>query len=205
MLSLQASLFQFLRSGVNFLLSSYRTFEVRSKVKMGTTRFAWSASVLSHREKDAIQIGDHGLVRGEFFVFPHAGRIVIGDWVYIGVNSSVWSSSADGVVIGHRVLISSNVHIHDTDGHPFDAEARFSQTRSILTRGHPREIDGIEAKSIVIGDDAWIGLNSVILKGVTIGEGAVVGACSVVTKDVPPYTVVAGNPARVIRALERPA
>ncbi|MBK8021791.1 MAG: hypothetical protein IPK19_10285 [Chloroflexi bacterium] len=52
---------------------------------------------------------------------------------------------------------------------------------------------------IRICDKAWIGFNAVILKGVTIGEGAIVGAGSVVTKDVPAWTVVAGNPARIIR------
>lgn len=55
---------------------------------------------------------------------------------------------------------------------------------------------------IIIGDDAWIGFNAIILKGVTIGEGAVVGAGAVVTKDVPPYTVVAGNPAGVVKKLQ---
>lgn len=199
-----ASVFDVLRSGSNFLLSLYRNAEVRTKAIIGTTKFAWSGSVLSHREKGAISIGDNGFIRGEIFVFPHAGKVTIGDWVYIGINSSVWSSSSSGIKIGDRVLISSNVHIHDTDGHPFDSAARFSQTKAILTQGHPREIYGIEAREIVIHNDAWIGLNAVILKGVTIGEGAVVGACSVVTKDVPPYTVVAGNPARVIRELEKP-
>ena len=51
-------------------------------------------------------------------------------------------------------------------------------------------------------DDAWIGFNSIILKGVTVGRGAVVGAGSVVTNDVPDHTVVAGNPARVIKKLD---
>ncbi len=198
------SLFDVLRSGSSFLLSLYRNADVRTRAKIGTTKFAWSGSVLSRREKGAISIGHSGFIRGEIFVFPHAGKVIIGDWVYIGVNSSVWSSSSVGVKIGDRVLISSNVHIHDTDGHPFDPAVRFLQTKAILTQGHPRQISGIEAKEIIIHDDVWIGLNSVILKGVTIGEGAVVGAGSVVTKDVPPYTVVAGNPARIIRELEKP-
>jgi acetyltransferase-like isoleucine patch superfamily enzyme len=57
------------------------------------------------------------------------------------------------------------------------------------------------SKPILISKGAWIGAKSVILKGVTIGEGAIVGAGSVVSKDVPPYTIVAGNPAKIIREL----
>lgn len=52
---------------------------------------------------------------------------------------------------------------------------------------------------VVIGNDVWIGANALILSGVHIGDGAVIGACSVVTKDVEPYTIVAGNPAKMIR------
>ncbi len=52
---------------------------------------------------------------------------------------------------------------------------------------------------VIIGNDVWIGLNSLILSGVTIGDGAVIGAGSVVTKDVPPYAIVGGNPAKLIR------
>ena len=59
----------------------------------------------------------------------------------------------------------------------------------------------VNSQPIVIEDDAWIGMNCIILKGVTVGRGAVVGAGSVVTKDVPPWTLVAGNPARVIKEL----
>jgi acetyltransferase-like isoleucine patch superfamily enzyme len=57
-------------------------------------------------------------------------------------------------------------------------------------------------RPIVIEDEAWIGCRVIILKGVTVGRGAIVGAGSVVTKDVPPYTLAAGNPARVIKPVE---
>jgi len=61
---------------------------------------------------------------------------------------------------------------------------------------------GAPAKPISIRHNVWIGFDCVVLPGVTIGEGSVVGARSVVTEDVPPYTIVAGNPARVIRKIE---
>ena len=62
----------------------------------------------------------------------------------------------------------------------------------------------VKIAPVRIGDKAWIGFNAIILKGVTVGEGAIVAAGAVVTKDVPPYTIVAGNPARVIRTLSEP-
>ena len=59
----------------------------------------------------------------------------------------------------------------------------------------------VKTNPITIQDKSWIGMHSIILEGTTIGTGAVVGAGSVVTRDVPPYTVVAGNPARIIKTL----
>lgn len=72
---------------------------------------------------------------------------------------------------------------------------------SLLTLGHDPQSSTFANKGgeIVIGDRAWIAYRAIILPGVTIGEGAVVGAGSVVTKDVEPYTIVAGNPARIIK------
>lgn len=94
------------------------------------------------------------------------------------------------VTIGRRVLFGPNVQIYAAT-HPLDGAVR--QGTAGPEYGKP----------ISIGDDVWVGGAAVICPGVSIGEGAVVGAGSVVTRDVEAFTVVAGNPARVIRQLER--
>lgn len=94
------------------------------------------------------------------------------------------------VTIGCRVLFGPNVQIYAAT-HPLDGAVR--QGTAGPEYGRP----------ISIGDDVWVGGAAVICPGVSIGEGAVVGAGSVVTRDVEAFTVVAGNPARVIRRLER--
>jgi len=114
------------------------------------------------------------------------GKIEIGD--HTGA-SSVVISSRSGVKIGRHCNIGGNVRIFDHDFHVLDAEVR---------RG-PRGCDDCATKPIIIGDDVFIGTNSIILKGVTIGDRAVIGAGSVVTKNVPSDCIAAGNPAGVIR------
>jgi acetyltransferase-like isoleucine patch superfamily enzyme len=69
-----------------------------------------------------------------------------------------------------------------------------------VSEGHPKSVDLSEAP-VFIHDDVWVGAMSIVLKGITIGEGSIVGAGSVVTKDVPPWTIVAGNPAKIIREI----
>ena len=147
--------------------------------------------------RGAVRIGNHSILRGELFVFPHSGRIALGDWVFLGENSRIWSSNQ--VVVGDRVLISHDVNIHDTNGHPIDAIARFEQTQAIILSGHPNDITTIASAPVTIGDDAWIGFGATVLKGVTIGAGAIIAARSLVTKNVAAGTMVAGNPARLMR------
>ncbi len=93
------------------------------------------------------------------------------------------------ITIGDRVWVGANAVICDTDFHPLDPEQR--------------RLDPLAANTapITIADDVFIGMQALILKGVSIGEGAVIAAGSVVTRDVPAGSVVAGNPARVIREL----
>ena len=97
--------------------------------------------------------------------------------------------AATRIAIGDRVLVGGNASIVDFDFHPLTPE------------GRAEAINAGAAAPIVIEDDVFVGMEALILKGVTIGEGAVVGAGAVVTQDVPPRTVVAGNPATVVRTL----
>jgi acetyltransferase-like isoleucine patch superfamily enzyme len=156
-----------------------------------------------HRDPDLICIGADTVIRGELLTFPHGGHIQIGQHCYLGHDSRVWS--ARSIRIGDRVLISHNVNIFDNDTHPIDDPlARHEQFKAILKGGqYPRTLD-LKEKPVVIENDVLICCQCVVLKGVTIGQGAVVGAGSIVVNDVPPFTVVAGNPARVIRKINSP-
>ncbi len=165
-----------------------------------TVRFLSGSKIINARKlPSSIKIGRDTTVRGELFLFAHDGCIEIGEDCYIGENTKIWS--ANKIKIGNQVLISHNVNIHDTNGHPINSQARHKHYREILKTGHPKDDIELSSSPITILDNAWICFNSVILKGVTIGEGAIIGAGSVVTKDVAPWTIVAGNPAKLIREI----
>jgi maltose O-acetyltransferase len=110
-------------------------------------------------------------------------NIVCGDNVYFNVNCVVLDSAP--VIIGSNVFFAPNVQLY-TATHPLEAELR-------------RTLES--AAAITIGDDCWIGGNTVLCPGVTIGKGSVIGAGSVVTKDIPENSLAVGNPAKVIRNL----
>jgi len=147
----------------------------------------------------AIVISAHSQILGHLVVLAHGGSIRIGESCFIGEQTRIWS--ADSIIIGDRVLISHNVNIHDHNSHSWSAERRHMHFNQIFSAGHPKELKDVPSSPIFIENDAWIGFNATILKGVKIGAGAIVGAASVVTKDVASYTVVAGNPAKVIREI----
>jgi acetyltransferase-like isoleucine patch superfamily enzyme len=144
----------------------------------------------------AIKVGDRSFIAGELLTFAHGGQIEIGQWCYIGEGSRIWS--AGRIDIGDRVMISHNVNIFDNLTHPVDPVLRHQHFRAIASVGHPHRID-LGERPVRINDDAWIAAGAMVLRGVTIGKAAIVGAGAVVTHDVPPFAIVAGNPARVIR------
>ena len=143
-------------------------------------------------QRSAIKVDAYSTIAGELFTFRHGGQIDIGQWCYVGEGTRIWS--AEHIRIGNRVLIAHNVNIHDTDSHPLDAHERHRHFVDIVRHGHPATMNTIKSSAIRIGDDAWIGFNSIILKGVDIGEGSIVAAGSIVNKDVPPDSLyIYGN------------
>ena len=151
------------------------------------------------RHSNQIDIGSGSVINGELLVFAHGGSIHIGEWCFVGEGARIWSAGM--IDIGHRVMISHNVNIFDNLTHPLSAEMRHRHFHRIATFGHPKSVD-LGERNVRIFDDVWIAAGATVLRGVTIGRGAIVGAGSVVTHDVAPWTVVGGNPARVIGHLE---
>jgi len=125
--------------------------------------------------------------------YRDAPLLEIGDETFVGHFCSF--SVAESIRVGRHCLLAGGVSIADYDGHPLDAEAR--------RRGETSR--ACEIQPVAIGDDVWIGSGATILKGVTIGDRAIVGARAVVTRDVSPDTIVAGNPARIVKHLSTAA
>ena len=113
------------------------------------------------------------------------GELRIGDNVFINGGTSICAQKS--VTIGDNCLIGNYTLIMDTDFHAVGDHAQWP-----------------DARPVVIEEDVWLAVRVTVLKGVTIGRGAVVAAGAVVTKDVEPYTLVGGVPARLIRRIESP-
>ena len=131
------------------------------------------------------------------------GFIQIGNRTFI--NSGTHLIARSDIIIGDDVTIAWGVWVYNHDSHSLDWQKRREDIRAVyedLQAGRDmlasKDWTSVGTAPIRICDKAWIGMNAILLKGVTIGEGAVVGAGSVVTHDVPPWTVAAGNPAKVV-------
>jgi len=142
-----------------------------------------------------IRIGDNCTLAGATTFtgskMAQSPTLEIGDHSNIGWQTVILVGTR--VTIGKHVAIANRCVLFGADGHPLDPVKRRTEAESAAS-----------LREMVIEDDVYIASESIIHKGVTIGKAAVVSAGSVVTKDVPPYTVVAGNPARVIWRIPKP-
>lgn len=144
-----------------------------------------------------VKIGEDSLVAGVLIVENENSRLAIGNRVFIGGQSLI--DCAHQVRIEDDVLISYQVLIMDSDNHNLRASERIGDLKRWRTQKY--DWSSVNCAPVVIHSKAWIGARAIITKGVVIGEGGIVAAGAVVTKDVAPYTIVGGNPARVIREL----
>lgn len=156
-----------------------------------------------------VKIGEKCLLKTDFIFETSSGFVSLGNNVHIGGATFL---CRERIEIGDDVTMAWGITLYDHNSHSIyweerkhDNERCYSDYQAyggntIVTK----DWSHVASKPIVIDSKVWIGFNVTILKGVRIGEGAVVGAGSVVTKDVPPWTVVAGNPARVVKTLSKP-
>ena len=149
---------------------------------------AWLRNVDIPRAWNAITLGDNIMLdRGVTLIVTHSAttqpRLTLGSNVYVNRNTVI---DAHGTLsIGNECMIGASCYITDGNHGMQPHSSIGSQPMSI--------------RPVTIGNDVWIGANSVVLPGVAIGDGAVIGAGSTVTKDVAAHTIVAGSPARFIR------
>jgi acetyltransferase-like isoleucine patch superfamily enzyme len=126
-----------------------------------------------------VYVGHHAILKGD-----HRGRLIIGDGTWIGEQA--YLHAAGGLTIGRNVGIGPGVRI-------------ITSNHEEAGRGTPILHSPIAFSAVAIGDDADLGVGSIVLPGVTIGRGVQVGAGAVVTADLPPFAVAVGVPARVLR------
>lgn len=139
-------------------------------------------------------------------VFHRPGSFYLGARSYVGPQTEIHVST--GVTIADDVMIAWGGTLIDTNNHSLWAAERADDVRIAGGRDGLTAADKdwtrIHCAPLHVGPRAWLGLRAIVLPGVTLGAGAIVGAGSVVTRDVPAWTVVAGNPARPIRTLSGP-
>jgi acetyltransferase-like isoleucine patch superfamily enzyme len=151
----------------------------------------------------SVIIGSGGILSNNIIFESNKGLVEIGDSCWIGGNSSI--ITRNHVKIGNHVSISWDVTIYDHDGNSLNYLDRRKEmsnyVKNFYTADFLKDFDWskVSSKPITIEDDVWIGFGATILKGVTIGKGAIIAAKAVVTKDVPKFSIVAGNPAKIIK------
>jgi len=154
-------------------------------------RWPLHGNVLEAFREGRLEVGEHSVFEPNVWLTaPDEARIRIGSQTYL--NIAVMVASVALVEIGDHCMFANGCFI--TDGnHRFEDPVRPVPWQGFTTKGPVR-----------IGDNVWCGANVVITSGVTLGHRSVIGANSVVTRDIPPYSIAAGSPAKVLRPIEYP-
>ena len=145
-----------------------------------------------------IALSKRGIVFGE--------RCTVGRFAYIAPTNPLLGEPGEGLKVGDHSNIGPYSYIGCSGFIEIGSNVMMGPRVNLMSENHefartdiPMKSQGVKREFIKIEDDVWIGVNSTILASVTVGRGAIIAAGSVVTKDVPPMTIVAGVPSRVIR------
>ncbi len=175
---------------------------IPSNVRVAASAYietTFSFSQFRGERPDAVTIGEGASTYlGTMFDVGPNGRVALGDYALVHGARIICDST---VTIADYALVSWNVVLMDSYRVPMDPDLRRALVQRVPSL-QPRRIETVDpGRPIHIGRGAWLGFDSCVLPGVTVGDGAIVGARSVVDTDVEPFTIVAGNPARLVRRL----
>lgn len=189
---------QIVRSLIVRFYGQMRHFFNASKITQLGVDSRLSCRIERRKKGSIIRVGDGGVISGVLITERENSHIEIGNNVFVGGNTIL--DCVEQIVIEDDVLISYGCLIADSDNHSLHYESRKNDLAD-WKNGGQHDWSSTHTKPVRLEKGAWIGARVIILKGVTIGKGAVIGAGAVVTRDIPSYTIAAGNPARVIREL----
>lgn len=193
-----------------YYLRKRRTRLLKGKVDIHPSAILLDSAYFDYRteeESKRIFIDEESMIGCNFIFESDSGVIKIGKRTFINAGTNI--ISINEIEIGDDVTIGWNIYIYDHDSHSLDYRFRkddierqredFYANRNFI---FSKDWSNVKSAPVKICNKVWIGFNAIILKGVTIGEGAIVAAGAVVTKDVPAWTVVAGNPATIVKKIE---
>ncbi|MBK6264523.1 chloramphenicol acetyltransferase [Marivirga sp. S37H4] len=166
---------------------------IRSSKCIGEVSIGENSKVINTNLLGKVSIGKHcKLLNAEL-----TGEVVLGRYTSIAGQGTTISSQFHPITIGSFCSIASNCTILEFN-HPISKLSTYYINKHIFNESSP-ENDRESKGEIVVGNDVWIGANVVILSGVKIGNGAIIGSNAIVSKDIPPYAVVGGIPAKIIK------
>jgi acetyltransferase-like isoleucine patch superfamily enzyme len=177
---------------------------IPANVEFGDGFYCESAQIfrkMVSKKPGAVVIGQHvSCYAGCSFAIGENGRCTIGDFSLL--NGALIMAD-ERIDIGSHCLVSWNVGIADSDFHPLEPAQRLIDAQALAPYFKDRPPrPQLTPAPVKIGNNVWIGMNAVILKGVIIGDNSVVAAGAVVTRSIAPNTIVAGNPAVVVKKFE---
>lgn len=156
-----------------------------NRLVIGPNTRMWDSVIKLHGRNLHCEIGEHCRLRNVEITLEDVGSRLVIKSSTSGTGCRLLSGEGRLVEIGEDCMMSVHADIRNTDGH------------SVIDLASGERVNA--AKDVIVGDHVWIGLRVQVLKGVSLGEHSIVAAGSVVAKDAPPYTIVAGIPAKPIR------